>query len=148
MTVDSEAIFALVEVSDDIRGVSRGALRLDGDRLARRARPGHRVRRARAGPAALARRGPLRGRVRVDRRPRSSSWSATRASAWKSARSTKGTLVTLRDGAVAESDEAFALDRSFTEEPLPAVRAPDEGRSCLERLAALAAGTVVAPAQA
>jgi glucosamine 6-phosphate synthetase-like amidotransferase/phosphosugar isomerase protein len=49
----------------------------------------------------------------------------------------EGTLVTLADGRVA-SETDFEPDRSFTEEPLPAVRAPGERRSCLERLASLA----------
>ena len=35
------------------------------------------------------------------------------------------------------SRDTFRPDRSFQEEPLPAVRAPDEARSCLERLATL-----------
>jgi limonene-1,2-epoxide hydrolase len=35
------------------------------------------------------------------------------------------------------AQELFQPDRSFQEEPLPAVRAPDEARSCLERLARL-----------
>ena len=49
-----------------------------------------------------------------------------------------GTVVALADGRVA-STEHFTPDRSFREEPLPSVRAPDEGASCLKRLAALAA---------
>jgi glutamine---fructose-6-phosphate transaminase (isomerizing) len=48
----------------------------------------------------------------------------------------EGTLVAVADGAIVERDE-FAPDRSFEEEPLPAVRAPDEARSCLARLATL-----------
>ncbi len=59
----------------------------------------------------------------------------------------EGTFLKLRDGVVASS-ESFTVDTSFVVEPLPAVRAPDEGRSCLERLAALASGSVAAPAQA
>lgn len=50
----------------------------------------------------------------------------------------EGTLLTIEAGAVARS-EAFQPDRSFTEELLPAVRAPAERQSCLARLAALAA---------
>ncbi len=45
---------------------------------------------------------------------------------------------------------SFRVDPSFTEEPLPPVRAPHERHSCLERLAALAGrprGTVAAPAR-
>jgi hypothetical protein len=32
---------------------------------------------------------------------------------------------------------SFSPDLTFEDEPLPAVRAPDEARSCLERLAML-----------
>jgi glucosamine 6-phosphate synthetase-like amidotransferase/phosphosugar isomerase protein len=49
----------------------------------------------------------------------------------------EGTLVTAVDGQLVSS-EAFEPDRSFTEEPLPAVRAPEERQFCLARLAALA----------
>src|SRR6476619_5390187 len=48
----------------------------------------------------------------------------------------EGTVVTVESGEIV-ARESFVLDRSFEEEPLPAVRAPDEGRSCLERLARL-----------
>jgi glutamine phosphoribosylpyrophosphate amidotransferase len=50
----------------------------------------------------------------------------------------EGTLLTLSEGEIA-ARESFEPDRSFTEEPLPAVRAPDEARFCLARLAAIAA---------
>lgn len=51
----------------------------------------------------------------------------------------EGTLLTVADGRVAAS-ERFHPDRSFREEdPLPAVRAPQERVSCLRRLAVLAA---------
>lgn len=48
-----------------------------------------------------------------------------------------GTLVALKQGRVVES-RRFRPDASYTETPLPPVRAPSEGASCLERLAALA----------
>jgi glutamine---fructose-6-phosphate transaminase (isomerizing) len=48
----------------------------------------------------------------------------------------EGTVVTVEHGRVV-ARESFTPDRSFEEEPLPAVRAPDEARSCLERLARL-----------
>ena len=48
----------------------------------------------------------------------------------------EGTIVAVEAGKIV-TRESFELDRSFEEEPLPAVRAPDEGRSCLERLARL-----------
>jgi len=48
----------------------------------------------------------------------------------------EGTIVAVESGEIV-ARESFEPDRSFEEEPLPAVRAPDEGRSCLERLARL-----------
>jgi glucosamine 6-phosphate synthetase-like amidotransferase/phosphosugar isomerase protein len=48
----------------------------------------------------------------------------------------EGTLVAVEGGRIVAGD-SFNPDRSFEEEPLPAVRAPDEGRWCLERLATL-----------
>jgi glucosamine 6-phosphate synthetase-like amidotransferase/phosphosugar isomerase protein len=50
----------------------------------------------------------------------------------------EGTLVAAARGHVVRS-ESFSLDRSFTEQLLPSVRAPDERRSCLARLAVIAA---------
>jgi glucosamine 6-phosphate synthetase-like amidotransferase/phosphosugar isomerase protein len=54
----------------------------------------------------------------------------------------EGSLVTVAEGRVLRT-ETFHPDRSFAEEPLPPVRAPEERRSALRRLAAIAA-----PAQA
>jgi glucosamine 6-phosphate synthetase-like amidotransferase/phosphosugar isomerase protein len=48
----------------------------------------------------------------------------------------EGTVVAVERGRVVARD-SFQPDRSFQEEPLPAVRAPDEARLCLERLARL-----------
>lgn len=50
----------------------------------------------------------------------------------------EGTLVRLERGRE-RARERFAPDRAFEETPLPSVRAPHEGVSCLRRLAALAA---------
>jgi hypothetical protein len=50
----------------------------------------------------------------------------------------EGTLLALSEGRVVRH-EAFEPDRSFEETLLPAVRAPDEARFCLARLAAIAA---------
>jgi glucosamine 6-phosphate synthetase-like amidotransferase/phosphosugar isomerase protein len=51
----------------------------------------------------------------------------------------EGTLLRIEDGRVT-SHERFQPDRSFAEDRvLPAVRAPHEGVSCLQRLAAIAA---------
>jgi glucosamine 6-phosphate synthetase-like amidotransferase/phosphosugar isomerase protein len=49
-----------------------------------------------------------------------------------------GTLLALADARVV-LHEAFEPDWSFAEDDLPAVRAPDEARFCLDRLAAIAA---------
>lgn len=49
----------------------------------------------------------------------------------------EGSLVAVRGGREAWS-ERFRPNRSFTEAPLPSVRAPHEGESCLLRLATLA----------
>jgi glutamine---fructose-6-phosphate transaminase (isomerizing) len=48
----------------------------------------------------------------------------------------EGTVVAVEGGRIV-ARESFEPDRSFREEPLPAVRAPDEARLCLERLAIL-----------
>ena len=50
----------------------------------------------------------------------------------------EGTLLTLANGRISEQ-ERFHPDLTFTEKPLPAVRAPEEQRSCLALLALLAA---------
>jgi glucosamine 6-phosphate synthetase-like amidotransferase/phosphosugar isomerase protein len=50
----------------------------------------------------------------------------------------EGTLLALRAGRTAWT-ERFSPDRSYVEEPLPAVRSADEARSCLARLAAIVA---------
>jgi glucosamine 6-phosphate synthetase-like amidotransferase/phosphosugar isomerase protein len=53
----------------------------------------------------------------------------------------EGTLLRVEDGHVART-ERFRPDRSYVEETLlPAVRAPHEGASCLQRLAAIAVAT-------
>ena len=52
----------------------------------------------------------------------------------------EGSLVTVSAGRI-ERVESFRPDRSFSETPLPAVRAPAERQSCLTRLAALAAAS-------
>jgi hypothetical protein len=48
----------------------------------------------------------------------------------------EGTVIAVDRGRVVAAD-TFRPDPSFQEDPLPAVRAPDEARSCLARLAAL-----------
>ncbi len=125
MTVDSEAIFALVEVSDD---VPRSLEELYGSMATAWLDE-------RAADTVFAARGmgrPLwlgRGRSEV-------VFASTVGALELVERYTgvsldkrevdEGTLVTLRGGVVVDT-ASFALDRSFVEEPLPAVRAPDEG---------------------
>jgi glucosamine 6-phosphate synthetase-like amidotransferase/phosphosugar isomerase protein len=58
-----------------------------------------------------------------------------------------GTLVTVTGGTVSGRD-SFQPDLAFSEKPLPAVRAPEEHRSCLALLAALAAPAAAARAAA
>jgi glucosamine--fructose-6-phosphate aminotransferase (isomerizing) len=48
----------------------------------------------------------------------------------------EGTVAAVEQGVIVARDK-FSPDPSFEEEPLPAVRAPDEGRTCLARLAML-----------
>jgi glucosamine--fructose-6-phosphate aminotransferase (isomerizing) len=48
----------------------------------------------------------------------------------------EGTIAAIKNGRVVARDR-FQPDLTFEEEPLPAVRAPHEARSCLERLATL-----------
>ena len=48
----------------------------------------------------------------------------------------EGTVVAVENGKLVAKD-SFQVDRSFHDDPLPAVRAPDEARSCRERLATL-----------
>jgi glucosamine--fructose-6-phosphate aminotransferase (isomerizing) len=50
----------------------------------------------------------------------------------------EGTLLAVAEGRVVAS-ERFTPNRAYSERPRPPVRAPHEGRSCLELLAALAA---------
>jgi hypothetical protein len=50
----------------------------------------------------------------------------------------EGTMLALEHGRIVRH-ERFAPDRTHVETPLPAVRAPHEGESCLRRLAAIVA---------
>ena len=54
----------------------------------------------------------------------------------KKAQLAEGTVVAIDGGTIVARD-TFTPDTSFEEEPLPAVRAPHEARSCLARLATL-----------
>jgi glucosamine 6-phosphate synthetase-like amidotransferase/phosphosugar isomerase protein len=137
MTVDSEVIFALAEVTDsDPRALEELHGSMATAWLDER-RPG----------AVLLGRGigrPLwlgRGRHEVffaSTRDALEVLERTLGIGLAKREVDEGTLVTLADGRV-ERRERFTPDRTFREEPLPAVRAPDEGASCLRRLAVLAA---------
>jgi len=59
----------------------------------------------------------------------------------------EGTLLAVRDGRIVEQS-SFRPDMQFTEEPLPSVRAPEEHRSCLALLASLASPAIAARAAA
>ncbi len=135
MTVDSEAIFALAAHSRNDAARARAAARRDGDRLARRARAGRRLRRARQRPPALARRGPRAASSSPRRSSRSRSSSATAGCSCASARCARarGSRSTT---ARSSARERFRPDLEYVEaDPLPAVRAPGEREFCLTRLA-------------
>ncbi len=137
MTVDSEAIFALAEEADgraaafeELRG-SMASAWLDERR---------------PGVVFLAR---AVGRPLWLGRGRNEAFFASTREALeiveRYARMTltkrevpEGSVLALCDGRLAWA-ERFAPDHSYDEPPLPAVRAPDEGATCLRRLAALAA---------
>ena len=137
MTVDSEAIFALAEAYDG----RPSALEL-----------------LRGSMAAAWLDERLPGRLYVARGVGRPLWLGTRRGAtfFASTRSAleiverytrcrlrkreldDGRLLIVAGGRV-RAEHRFAVDRTFVEEPLPSVRAPEEGAFCLSRLAALAA---------
>jgi glucosamine 6-phosphate synthetase-like amidotransferase/phosphosugar isomerase protein len=136
MTVDSEAIFALVEAADDRRAAleelygSLATAWLD-DRI-----PG----------ATFVARG-LGRPLWIGEAAKEVVFASTEEAldlVERYARLTlskrelpEGGALRLENGRVVAS-VSFEVDRSFREEPLPHVRAPEERLSCLERLAALA----------
>jgi glucosamine 6-phosphate synthetase-like amidotransferase/phosphosugar isomerase protein len=138
MTVDSEAIFALAEASenraealDELYGAMAAAW----------------VDERRAGILYLAR--GVHRPLWVGRGARETFFASTRLAletveryahvSLQKRELTEGTMVALADGRVAWT-ERFRPDDSFVEDvALPAVRAPHEGASCLQRLAALVA---------
>jgi glucosamine 6-phosphate synthetase-like amidotransferase/phosphosugar isomerase protein len=133
MTVDSEAIFALVEEADDRRGAleelygSMATAWLD-DRI----------------PEALFLARGLGRPLWIGEAERETFFASTRDAfdllgGFCDVRLAKrelaeGSAVRLEHGRTTAS-VTFSLDRSFVEEELPAVRAPGERFSCLERLA-------------
>ena len=130
MTVDSEAIFALAEHAGARPARARGAARLDGRGLDRRARAG----RCSSSPAASAGRsgsapaGTSSSSPRRATRSRSSSSTSAEAA---QARGRRGHDPRLEDGRIAARSTASARPDYLDQTALPAVRAPQEGVSCL-----------------
>ncbi len=136
MTVDSEAIFALVDGADDRRAAleelygSLAAAWLD----------------ERVSDAVYLARGVGRP-LWIGEGERELLFASTREALELAERYTgvelekrelaQGSAVRIVRGRV-DALVSFRVDPSFTEEPLPPVRAPHERHSCLERLAALA----------
>jgi glucosamine 6-phosphate synthetase-like amidotransferase/phosphosugar isomerase protein len=141
MTVDSEAIFALAEA----RGSSPEALEeLTGSMASAW------IDERRAGTMFVAR---AVGRPLWLGKGRNETFFASTREAIEVVEATmrmtltkrevdEGTLLTLVDGRVA-AQERFTPDRSYAEQPLPSVRSPQEGVSCLQRLPALAAAAIL-----
>jgi glucosamine 6-phosphate synthetase-like amidotransferase/phosphosugar isomerase protein len=139
MTVDSEAIFALVDAygsSSETLGELVGAMAAGW--LDEREEPGvMHLARGVGRPLWIA-----RGRHEVlfasTRSALEVAEEALRMTFLKS-QVEEGRLLRVADGAVAD-EKRWSPDRSFREErALPSVRAPHEGRSCLELLSALVA---------
>ena len=136
MTVDSEAIFALLEWDDSPRVLERLRGTMATAWLDER-KPGElRLARGVGRPVWLGRRrnetffASTRKALEVTER--------TLGIKLKKREVEEGALLALEDGNVAEIG-SFEPDRSYVEErQLPAVRAADEGLRCLQRLAALA----------
>ncbi len=135
MTVDSEVIFALAERS---RGRTVSALeQLHGSMAAAwldEARPELLAARGMGRPLWIA-----RGRRELFFASTKQALELVGRYTGSSLRTSElpiGTVIAVDEGRIV-ARERFRPDLSFEEAPLPAVRAPHEGRSCLERLAAL-----------
>jgi glucosamine 6-phosphate synthetase-like amidotransferase/phosphosugar isomerase protein len=138
MTVDSEAIFALAEESENRAGALEHLYGAMATAWLDERRPG----------LLFLARGVGRP-LWVARGHRETFFASTRLALETVERYAavrlqmkevgEGTMLALADGRVAWS-ERFRPDASFVEEnPLPMVRAPQEGAHCLQRLAALVA---------
>ena len=136
MTVDTEAIFALVDALGpcERRWKSCAArCRLPGSTSGAE----HGLHRARRRPAALARRGEAEAFFA------STKHALEVVERYLDLKLRKrelpeGILVPLVDGRRQQAVR-FSPDRAYEETPLPAVRAPHEGARCLRRLALIAA---------
>jgi glucosamine 6-phosphate synthetase-like amidotransferase/phosphosugar isomerase protein len=138
MTVDSEAIFALAEASSSRAEALEELYGAMAAAWVDERKPG----------LLYVARGVLRP-LWVGRGPRETFFASTRIALETVERYagvrlqlrevTEGSLLALADGRVAWS-ERFRPDPSFVEDvEIPAVRAPHEGVSCLQRLATIAA---------
>lgn len=135
MTVDSEIIFALAEVS---RGATAAALEQLYGTMATawldEGRPELIVARGLGRPLWLG-----KGKHEVVFASTRLALDLVESYAGIKLRKSElaeGTLLAVEHGKLV-ANESFRVDRSFEDEPLPAVRAPDEARSCRERLATL-----------
>ena len=137
MTVDTEAIFALVKSFGPWGRDARAAPRLHGDGVGRRARARRGLSRPRRRSSALDGRVPRRHLLRLHGArsgglraiPRAPAQEARAARRARSSRSRAG---------VSPARSASAPTAALPSEPLPAVRAPGERESCLRLLTALA----------
>ena len=139
MTVDSEAIFALAAHSHN---EARSLEELDGSLAAawldERVAETLFVARGVGRPLWIGSR-QARALLRLDPRRARGRRALHRGRSCASARSTTGTFLALRASRIVR-DERFRPDLGYRDPvALPAVRAPQEGVSCLQRLAALAA---------
>jgi len=136
MTVDSEAIFALVDWDDSPRVLERLRGTMATAWLDER-KPGElRLARGVGRPLWLGR--SRNETVFASTREALEVAERTLGIGLKKREVVEGAVLAIRDGDVAEIG-SFEPDRSYVEErPLPAVRAADEGLRCLQRLAALA----------
>ena len=137
MTVDSEAIFALAEAAE---GAASALQQLNGSMATAW------IDERRTGTVFLAR--GVGRPLWIGTGPEELFFASTKAALevvekflhlkLRKRELPEGTVVVAADGRELRR-ERFRPDRNFEESPLPAVRAPQEGLSCLRQLAALAA---------
>ena len=130
---DLRARGALRAVGQD----ARTAPRLDGDGVGRRARAWRGLSRPRRRSSALDGRVPRRASSSPPRKHALEVSEQFLGLRLRKRELPEGTILTLEGGRLA-CKERFRPDRGFTEQPLPAVRAPGERESCLRLLTALA----------
>ena len=130
MTVDSEAIFALVDAYPGDHAALEQLRGRDGGRMARRARAGRALPRPRRRAAALARARSPRAVLRLDPEHARARGGHARAAVAKGGTSPRaGSSASSPAGSTADS--ASTPTRGYREQNiLPAVRAPHEGARC------------------